>query len=135
MRRGLQIVVVVHMLAFTALALAQEAQQQQPVRRADGGSSGVMESIFVSPKRGAPFRLTLHTEWTCPMGNGGTFTLTNDRLIVRDSRGSIYQERRILVPKGGKVKSFMTTMQITDPEQHTWYNCVTVTKKCGNSGF
>jgi len=130
MRRGLLIVVVVPMLALTALAVAQEAQQQQPVRRADGGASGVMESIFVSPKAGAPFRLTLHTEWSRPIGNDGTFTLTNDRLIVRDGRGRIYQERWILVPKGGKVKSLMTTMQITDPEQHTWYNCVTVTKTC-----
>ena len=34
------------------------------------------------------------------------------------------------MPKGGKVKSFMTTIQITDPEQHTWYNCVTATKVC-----
>src|ERR1700686_571327 len=128
MRRSLGIVVAIPMVALTALAVAQEAQQQQPVRRADGGASGVMESIFVSPKAGAPFRLTLHTEWSRPIGNDGTFTLTNDRLIVRDGRGRIYQERWILVPKGGKVKSLMTTMQITDPEQHTWYNCVTVTK-------
>ncbi len=132
MRGRMLIAVTVPILALATLTSAQEAQQQQqqPIRRADGGASGVMESIFVSPKAGAPFRLTLHTEWTRPLGNGGTFTLTNDRLIVRDSRGRIYQERWILVPKGGEVKSFMTTIQITDPEQHTWYNCVTTEKTC-----
>ncbi|HET6170101.1 MAG TPA: hypothetical protein VFE01_07970, partial [Terracidiphilus sp.] len=89
-----------------------------------------MESIFIAPKAGAPFSFMLHTEWSRPLGNGGTFTLTNERHIVRDSRGRIYQERWALVPKGGKVKSFMTTIQITDPEQQTWYNCITITKVC-----
>ena len=130
MRGRMLTAVMAPMLALVTLASAQETQQQRPVRRADGGASGVMESIFVSPKAGAPFSLTLHTEWTRPMGNGGTFTLTNDRVIVRDGRGRIYQERWILVPKGSDVKSFMTTIQITDPEQHTWYNCVTVEKTC-----
>ena len=130
MRGRTLVAVAISIIALGTLASAQEAQQQHPIRRADGGASGTMESIFISPKAGAPFRLTLHTEWTRPMGNGGTFTLTNDRLILRDSRGRIYQERWTLVPKGGDVKPFMTTIQITDPEQHTWYNCVTTEKIC-----
>jgi hypothetical protein len=96
----------------------------------DGGTSGRMESIFVPPKAGAPFSLTLATEWSRPIGNGGTFTLANERHIVRDSKGRIYQERWILVPKGGKIKSEMDVMQITDPNQHTWYNCIVRTKVC-----
>jgi len=118
-------------LALANLAMAQDQpRQQQRVRRADGGANGSMESIFVAPKAGAPFSFTLHTEWTRPMGNGGTYTLTNERHIVRDGRGRIYQERWVLVPKGGKVDSVMTTIQITDPEQHTWFNCITTTKVC-----
>lgn len=118
-------------LALATPAVTQDQPEQQgPIRRPDGGTRGSMESIFIAPKAGAPFSFTLHTEWTRPLGNGGTFTLTNDRLIVRDSRGRIYQERWALVPKGGKVKSFMSTIQITDPEQHTWYNCITTTKVC-----
>jgi len=118
-------------LALTLPAVAQDQpQQQQAIRRPDGGTSGKMESIFVAPKAGAPFGFTLHTEWIRPLGNGGTFTFTNERHIVRDGRGRIYQERWLLVPKGGKAKSFMTTVQITDPEQHTWYNCDTATKVC-----
>src|SRR5579859_1685190 len=100
MRGRMLIAATVPIFALATFASAQEAQRQQPIRRADGGASGAMESIFVSPKAGAPFRLTLHTEWTRPMANGGIFTLTNDRLIARDSRGRIYQERWTLVPKG-----------------------------------
>jgi hypothetical protein len=117
-------------LAFAMPAVAQDQSQQQPVRRPDGGTRGKMESIFIAPKAGAPFSFTLHTEWIRPLGNGGTFTFVNERHIVRDGRGRIYQERWLLVPKGGTAKSFMTTIQITDPEQHTWYNCDTGTKVC-----
>ena len=123
-------VLAVSTLALAFSVWAQEQPQQQVIRRPDGGTSGAMESIFIPPKAGAPFSFTLHTEWIRPLGNGGTFTLTNDRHIVRDGRGRIYQERWALVPKGGTVKSFMSTIQITDPEQHTWYNCITATKTC-----
>ena len=118
-----------------SLAIAQSAPDQRPVRRMDGGVSGRMESIFVPPKARAPFSLTLATEWSRPLGNGGTFTLANERRIVRDSKGRIYQERWILVPKGGKIKSHMDVFQITDPEQHTWLNCVTATKVCDLYGY
>jgi len=115
---------------FASLAFAQAPSQPHTVRVPDGGTSGRMESIFIPPKAGAPFSFTLVTEWSRPFGNGGTFTLTNERHIVRDSKGRIYQERWILVPKGGTIKSFMDVFQITDPEQHTWFNCITATKVC-----
>ena len=104
--------------------------QQTAVRVPDGGTSGRMESIFIPPKPNAPFNLVLATEWSRPLGNGGTFTLANERRIVRDSAGRIYQERWVLVPKGGKAKSWMDIFQITDPAQHTWYNCQTAHKVC-----
>jgi hypothetical protein len=122
------------LLAAAAAALAPHAFAQeppkQPIRVPDGGTSGRMESIFIPPKAGAPFSFTLVTEWSRLMGNGGTFTLANERHIVRDSKGRIYQERWILVPKGSKIKSTMDVIQITDPEQHTWYNCLTAQKVC-----
>jgi hypothetical protein len=117
-------------ILFFPFATNAQTQSQPAVVRPDGGTSGRMESIFIPPKAGAPFSLTLVTEWSRPLGNGGTFTLTNQRRIVRDSRGRIYQERWILVPKGGDIKSRMDVFQITDPEQHTWYNCETATKVC-----
>jgi hypothetical protein len=117
-------------LTFVSLASAQDPTQQPFVQVPDGGTNGRMESIFIPPKAGAPFSLTLVTEWSRPLENGGTFTVTNERGIMRDSSGRIYQERWILVPKGSKIKSHMDVFQITDPEQHTWYNCITATKVC-----
>ena len=109
----------------------QPNSQPLSISRPDGGSRGPMESIFVPPKPGAPFTLQLAAEWTRTMMNGGgTYTLANQRRIVRDGRGRIYQERWILVPKGGDIKSTMNVFQITDPEQHTWYNCEPSTKIC-----
>jgi len=109
----------------------QPNSQPLPISRPDGGARGPMESIFVPPKPGAPFTLQLAAEWTRTMMNGGgTYTLANQRRIVRDGRGRIYQERWILAPKGGAVKSTMNVFQITDPEQHTWYNCEPSTKTC-----
>lgn len=49
---------------------------------------------------------------------------------MRDGKGRIYQERRLLVPKGSKMESEMDVFQITDPAQHTWYNCGTHSKIC-----
>ena len=130
MRVGLFVRLALAIVCPTVVATGQAPSQQSTVRVPDGGTSGRMESIFVPPKPSAPFSLTLATEWSRPIGNGGSFTLANERRIVRDSKGRIYQERWILVPKGSKIKSFMDIFQITDPEQHTWYNCETRTKEC-----
>ena len=115
---------------FAAAASAQTAPQQNVVRVFEGGAGGRMQSIFVPPKAGAPFSFVLATEWTRMQSNGGNFTLTNERHIARDSNGRIYQERWILAPKGSNIKSTMDVFQITDPERHTWLNCITATKVC-----
>jgi hypothetical protein len=96
----------------------------------DGGTSGRMESITVPPIVGAPFTLTLVTEWSRSLAGSGTLTLTNQRPIMRDGRGRIYQERWFLVPKGGTQKSELEIIQIMDPVQHTWYNCAVRSKIC-----
>jgi hypothetical protein len=57
------------------------------------------------------------------MSDGGTITTENQRRIARDSEGRIYEERWFLVPKNGKIKSGMTTIQISNPHAHTLYNC------------
>lgn len=96
----------------------------------DGGADGVMQSIFVPPIASAPFTLTLSADWSRPLPNGGSVTLANQRHIARDSHGRIYQERWILVPKGGPMKSAMNLVQIADPDKHTLYNCFTATRIC-----
>ena len=44
----------------------------------------VLQSIFVPFLSNAPFSLTLATEWSRPMNNGGTFATVNSRPIKRD---------------------------------------------------
>jgi hypothetical protein len=121
-------------LAFLPASSAQNSSGPPVVNFSDGGASpagnGPMESIFIPPKANSPFSLKLAAEWTRPLAGGGSFTLVNERAISRDGKGRIYQERWILVPKGGAIKPGMTVFQITDPDQHTWYNCSPRTKVC-----
>jgi hypothetical protein len=62
-------------------AMGQEPVPQSPqkevtiVRTHDGGVSEVLQSIVVPPKAGAPFTLTLETEWVKQLYDGGTTTL------------------------------------------------------------
>ncbi len=127
-------------LAFLVLAAAAAAQVQAPpsdtqapskaVQTYDGGTRQTLESIFIPPLAHAPFSLTLETEWTRTMANGGTYTVGNKRQIMRDSDGRIYQERWWLVPRNGKMESKMNFIQISDPAAHTLYNCETATRHC-----
>jgi hypothetical protein len=81
----------------------------------------MLVSIFVSPLAGAPFQATLETEWTKHLSDGTTTTVKNHRLIVRDSQGRIYQERRTLVPEGRE--SRVRQIEISSPVTHTKYFC------------
>ena len=109
---------------------AQASAQPQAIGVRDGGTREVLESIFIPPMDKAPFRLTLVTEWSRPLGRDGSYTLANHRQIMRDSAGRIYQERWLLVPKGGKVESTMNVIQIADPVEHVLYNCFVAEKQC-----
>ncbi len=96
----------------------------------DGGGQEVLQSIFVPYIPNAPFSLTLAAEWTRPMSNGGTFTTANSRPIKRDSEGRIYQERWLMAPKGSKIPSQMSWIQIADPVTHTLTQCNVRLKVC-----
>jgi hypothetical protein len=73
--------------------------------------------------------LLLQTEWVRTLPDGGTITLESQRRVARDPNGRIYEERWFLAPKSGKIKSEMTTIQISDPNAHTLYNCFMLDKK------
>jgi hypothetical protein len=110
--------------------LAQDPQtgpQTRPKRTApatqDGGVREVLESIVIPPIPNAPFSATLDTEATKYTADGATMTFVNERHIARDMQGRIYEERWLLVPRNGNVKSTMNWIQIADPKQHTLYNC------------
>ncbi len=102
---------------------AQSQPQSQPVYQEDGGTTEILQSIFIPPKLHAPFSLTLHTEWVKTLSDGNTITLMNQRHIYRDSQGRIFQERVVLVPKTGKYVPYVTTLQYADPIAHAVFNC------------
>jgi len=111
-------------------AMGQQPDSQAPQKKVvivhthDGGVTEVLQSIDVPPKAGAPFTLTLETEWVKQLSDGGTTTLVNKRRIARDALGRVYQERWALVPKNDhRVQSIMSMIQIFDPLAHTRYDC------------
>ncbi len=69
------------------------------------------------------------------MNNGGAFAQVNQRRIMRDGKGRIYQERWLLVPKGSKIKSEMNVIQISDSHEKMTYNCMVAEKTCYVIGY
>ena len=96
----------------------------------DGGTDEVLQGIEIPPIAKAPFSLMLETEWSRPLADGGTWTIANRRRIARDSAGRVYQERWLLAPKGGKIPSRMSFIQIADPIKHTGMTCSTRSHTC-----
>jgi len=105
-------------------AIAQIVQRSAGTAWPDGGVRETLESIVISPKPGAPFTMSLQTEWVKTLSDGSTITLVNERRIARDSKGRFYQERMSLVPKNGNQQSTMTAIQIADPVKHVLYTCM-----------
>ena len=124
MRRCSQFVAM--MCCFGALRFATPAvaqTQRDGGIGVDGQGREVLESIHVPPIPHAPFSLTLATEWTRPLLQGGTFTVFNSRPIKRDSNGRIYEERWLLMPKGNNARPQMSYIQIYDPSAETFLEC------------
>jgi hypothetical protein len=124
---ALAIAAATFLSASSLIAVRVHAAQQQEntVETRDGGAREALESIAVPPKAGAPFTLTLDTEWQKPLADGNFVTLVNERTIARDSAGRIYQQRVLLEPKGANdpPKYEVSVIQIEDPHEHTLYNC------------
>jgi len=114
------------LLALLVSAIEAQPAHAQAAGSRDGGASEVLQSIYIPPLLSAPFTAAVHTQWIKPLPGGGTFTVVNERRIARDSRGRIYEERWLLVPKDSAIKSQMNVIQIADPNQHTLYNCFTL---------
>lgn len=74
---GLPLIASAGLLTFPAMGQEPSAkrapsQNVQFVNTQDGGVREVLESIAVPPKVGAPFTLTLETEWRKQLYDGGT---------------------------------------------------------------
>jgi len=107
------------------------AQSPEDVYHApDGNSREMITSIYISPLANAPFQATVTAEWTKHLPDGSTTVVRNHRLVVRDGKGRIYQERRTLVPDGSPQKSVIFRIEISDPAAHTKYFCDPSLSEC-----
>src|SRR5271169_6931321 len=111
---------------FLALAQSPEEVLHTP----DGNSREIIQSILIPPLTNAPFQATVTAEWTKHLPDGSTTTVRNHRLVVRDSQGRIYQERRTLVPVGSSRESQVFRIEISDPATHTKYFCDPSLREC-----
>lgn len=117
-------------MLFAAAVIMSPAQQGTisdggvtRVPRSDGGVSEVLQSIHIPAIPDAPFVATVHAEWVRQLGGGGTVTYVNQRTIVRDRNGRLFEERCALTPKKDAGKPILSMIQIYDPNKHTGYDC------------
>lgn len=96
----------------------------------DGGTFEQINSILIPPVLHAPFSSTVTAEWTKVLEDGSRLTVQNHRLVVRDSAGRIYQERRRLVPKDSQQEPDLQRIEISDPSTHKKYFCRVATHVC-----
>lgn len=108
---------------FAAASLLAPAQNTEDVHAPDGGTQEMTSSISIPPVTNAPFQATVTLEWTKHLADGSIIVIKNHRLVVRDSQGSIYQERRTLVPEGSSQEPRVRSIEISSPVTHTKYFC------------
>ena len=88
-----------------------DLQPTPAVHNRDGGVSEVLESIYIPPLVNAPFTAIVHTEWTRPIGDGGTWTIVNQRRVARDGGPHL---RRTLAARAQKWQRQITKQRDSD---------------------
>jgi len=112
-------------------SLSGFAQDSEPGKHApDGGTWERIDSILIPPILHAPFSSTVTAEWTKNLEDGSSLTVHNQRLLLRDSAGRIYQERRRFVPKNSAEEPELQRVEISDPATHQKYFCRLSTRIC-----
>lgn len=117
------------LLVLLLSALGAVAQVPS-VHAPDGNSFQRLVSISVPEIPGAPFTLTLSTEWIRPLSNGSTITLINHRLIARDKEGRVFEERRWLTPPSDPNADRITHLQWSDRVSGEYHDCFVATLVC-----
>jgi hypothetical protein len=98
-------------IAVSGFAFAQSSGNHAP----DGGTRVTISSIFIPAAKNAPFQATVTLEVTRHLADGSTVVIQNHRLVMRDSQGDIFQERRTLVPQG--VEPQVRSIEISKPSE------------------
>ena len=125
---------------FIALGVAcgtllLHAQNAEDLLEPDGGAREVSGGIFVPALPKAPFSAVVQTVWNKRLSDGNTDPVKTFRVIMRDGKGRIYQERRTFVPDGSSEEPRIIQIEITDPESHTKYSCDASLKRCKLRGY
>lgn len=111
-----------------SLLPAQESRT--PTHGPDGDGWEMIPSITITAAPNAPFSSVVTTEWVKMLPDGSSITRHNRRIVVRDSAGRIFQERRTLVPNDSQAEPQVWQIEISDPAMHTKYFCRTADRVC-----
>lgn len=90
----------------------------------------MIDSITIPAVTHAPFQGTVTLKWTRHLADGSTLIVGNHRLVIRDSQGDIYQERRTMVPDGSTQEPQVRWIEISNPAKHTKYFCNAALTQC-----
>jgi hypothetical protein len=115
------------------LVAAQEASE--PSRGPDGRTSYHVSGIEVLPVAGKPFFGKGVIDWTRKLEDGSTVTLKLYAMVVRDSQGRIYRERRTFVPANSDKESRLQEVIVYDPAAKTKTACVLATRECNITAY
>lgn len=110
-------------LAAVLSATSSMTFGQEAAHAPDANSFEVFRNITIPPKANAPFTSVVTAEWVRVLEDGTTTTRQNHRVVVRDSAGRIFQERRWLAAKDAPGENALLRIEISDPAKHTKYFC------------
>jgi hypothetical protein len=125
-------------LATLVAALVPNISAQEPqdaLHAADGNSFTRIVSIFIAPIPNAPFTATVSTEWTRQTSDGATIVVKNHRMVARDGKGHVFEERRRFVPADSNAQSLLFQMDYVDPVRHTRTVCLPSSSTCEVRNF
>ena len=109
---------------------AAQDKPLQPTHAPDGGTMERFASISIPARPNAPFTATVNAEWIRQVPDGSLITLKNHRIIARDAKGRIYQQRALFVPVDGKQESTVLQIEIIAPATHERYVCRPAEQLC-----
>jgi len=128
MRRFERICLLLFALAAPVLSIAQSAPTT--THAPSGVTRETIPSIFIPPLVSSPFTATVVMEVVQTLEDGSTVSLYNQRVVMRDRAGRIFQERRTLVPKTGERQPEPWRVEISDPATHQKYFCEMQRRVC-----
>jgi hypothetical protein len=111
------------LLAAVLAATSSMTFGQEAAHAPDANSFEVFRNISIPAKTQAPFTSVVTAEWVRVLEDGTTTSRQNRRLVVRDSAGRIFQERRWLAAMGTPGDNQLMRVEISDPVKHTKYFC------------